>query len=184
MRKIILLILLLFTVNVFSQVAFNSTRQPTMICNLVDLTFYSDTKGTLGKSIIIDWDDGNIDTVNFTGDFEFVDYTYATNGYKQIRITGDKSDLLYYVVGGVGFGGLEYIDVAGFVNLYALDLRNNSLTVENVSDILIYFDENNVSTSEYKYLYLQNQTPPAVPNAAGQTAKTNLINKGWTVNTD
>lgn len=57
----------------------------------------------------------------------------------------------------------------------------NNLTVTAVSNILITLDTNGLSNGT---IYMPNQSPTASPNPAGNTAKTNLIGKGWAVTTD
>jgi hypothetical protein len=58
---------------------------------------------------------------------------------------------------------------------------SGKLDSAGVSALLEYFDAN--SPSSFTFLSLQ-QTPAAVPDAAGLVAKDNLIARGWTVFTD
>ena len=51
----------------------------------------------------------------------------------------------------------------------------------DISNVLIALDSNGGSNGE---AVLNNQVPPAIPNAGGQTAKTNLEWKGWNVQVD
>lgn len=62
-----------------------------------------------------------------------------------------------------------------------LRLGNNNLSTAQVNFILQALDANLQLNGT---LEIENQTPPAAPDAAGLTAKTNLIAKGWTVTTD
>lgn len=65
--------------------------------------------------------------------------------------------------------------------IQTLDLANNKLTVADVNYLLTQIDA--LATSG-GVIYLSGQTPSAAPSGAGSTAKTNLIGRGWTVNTD
>lgn len=64
------------------------------------------------------------------------------------------------------------------INLYAVDCI---LTVSAVSTALQQLDANGQING---IINLSGQTPAAIPNAGGLTAKANLITKGWTVTTD
>lgn len=58
-----------------------------------------------------------------------------------------------------------------------LDMNDNALNVAKVSDLLVALDTSGVLSGTVD---LQ-MAPAAIPNTAGQTAKTNLEGKGWTV---
>lgn len=60
-------------------------------------------------------------------------------------------------------------------------VQGEALTTTEVNNYLIALDANGLNNG---FCELNNQTPAAPPSGAGATAKTNLIGKGWTVNTD
>jgi hypothetical protein len=85
---------------------------------------------------------------------------------------------------------LTSLDITGLVKLVGLDLNKNTLTVESVNTILSTFnsfDKTFIPPADFGVIDLSNQNPSAPPSVGppnGITAKSNLISRGWTVNTD
>jgi len=72
---------------------------------------------------------------------------------------------------------ISVLDVSQLVNLIQLSCQNNQLDAAANSQILIDLDANGLSNG-----YLQSSIfGGGTLTAAGQTAKTNLLSKGWTI---
>lgn len=74
--------------------------------------------------------------------------------------------------------------VTGFstcLNLSDLEFGTNGISVSNVNSALIALDANGVINGRF---ISNSQSPVAAPTGLGATAKTNLIGKGWLMNTD
>ncbi|HKJ80647.1 MAG TPA: leucine-rich repeat domain-containing protein, partial [Ignavibacteriaceae bacterium] len=89
----------------------------------------------VGKSITVDWGDGNTDTINGNGTTSVnFTHTYATVAARTINIKGDYV-LLTYI--NSGSNGLLTTSISGLVNLTYLYLANNSLTdIGNLSSLV------------------------------------------------
>jgi hypothetical protein len=85
---------------------------------------------------------------------------------------------------------LTSLDIIGLTKLVGLNLNKNTLTVESVNTILSTFnsfDTTFIPPADFGVIDLSNQNPSAPPSLGppnGITAKSNLISRGWTVNTD
>jgi hypothetical protein len=178
MKKLLIIILLLFTFTAYGQSYVSGDREPTILFYSSSSPFIVTMVGNLGYSVIIDYGDEELDTVNFTGNLEILNHSYSGTGYYQIRFNGDVGQITSFEAVMLN---ISDFDVSKFDRIKSLKLGSNNLTVESVSNILINLDRIGLTSG---LCYLNNQTPPAPPNSAGQTAKTNLINKGWTVITD
>lgn len=73
------------------------------------------------------------------------------------------------------------IDVSNSPHLNSVFIDRCNIGVTDVSNLLIQLDNNGLSNG---ICHTENQTPAAIPNAGGQTAKTNLEGKGWVVVVD
>ena len=83
-------------------------------------------KFPVGKSITVDWGDGNTDTINGNGTINVnFTHTYATVAARTIKIKGDYV-LLTYI--NLSSNGLLTTSISSLVNLTSLYLYNNSLT--------------------------------------------------------
>lgn len=175
--------------------------------------------GNFGAIIeaIVDWGDGNIETIFIDNTYADLSHTYNTIGDYTIKFTKVKgidfirnidisqpvpvsmdnkitnADLtkmknIYIITFYDSL--LTSLNITGLTKLVGLDLTKNTLTVESVNIILSTFDSFNttfVPPSDYGVIDLSNQNPSAPPSSGppdGITAKSNLISRGWTVNTD
>jgi len=91
--------------------------------------------------------------------------------------TLDVSQLVNLTLLNCGNNQLTALDVSLNINLNQLVCNNNQLDAATNSQILIDLDANGLSNG-----YLQSSIfGGGTLTAAGQTAKTNLLSKGWTI---
>jgi hypothetical protein len=149
----------------------------------------------LPNGILVQWGDGDTSiSASGTG----ASHTYTATGTYTIRIATGELVLITMndqpvvtfrnmpeemsIMQIIGSAFLTTFDASEIpVNMSDLQLQVNALTVSTVNAVLQRLDANGLSTG---ICYLQEQATTATPTGAGATAKTSLIAKGWTVNTD
>jgi Leucine-rich repeat (LRR) protein len=78
------------------------------------------------------------------------------------------------------YNSISYINLSGTpINFLYCD--NNNLDTNSLTNLLISIDENGVTSGN---VTLQNQLGGGCLDTTGQTYKTNLENKGWSVGAD
>ena len=91
--------------------------------------------------------------------------------------TLDISQLTYLTTLRCFNNEISVLDVSQLVNLNQLSCQNNQLDAAQNSQILIDLDANGLSNGYFQSSIFGGGTL----TAAGQTAKTNLLSKGWTI---
>jgi hypothetical protein len=142
------------------------------VCGLTEL----DLTG-FPELIDIDCSQNSLTSLDITKNTKLRKFNAWENNFSSSGIDFTNNNSVYHIE--LDLCGLSSLGISNLI-LTNLTLYHNSFSVTDVSNFLIYLDGLNNNGGKVDFC----QTPAAIPNAAGQTAKTNLINKGWTVITD
>lgn len=151
------------------------TRQKPLI------TIHIIFKGSNGKKIYVSWGDGTADKINLIGHTtpQSVYHDFNEEGNYEIQINGDIGKLSYFKING---NQLISIDIPrNLKNLSYVNIKNNWIdSTRIINDFFTNLESSNVFNGELDASGGKN----AVPNAYGNIAKNNLINRGWDITTN
>jgi uncharacterized protein (TIGR02145 family) len=132
------------------------------VTTIIDGVFTIVVTGEAGAEIIIDWGDGNVETIVLTGGEQTITHDYTGSGGVEtvITITGDLPQ-----VTDLGLSGNDIIDIIlaeDLVILETLDLSNNNIDHLDIPDTLVDLIDLDISDNQFTELPVIPDTVPIV----------------------
>lgn len=164
----------------------------------VPATVYFYLRAFANENITVDWGDGNIATYPVATSSTIVSHAYSVANTYTLIFTFLPQNTREFVTNSLKINAIAIVNVAileqitllgctiatfnatlqSAPSVIALDLRNNAITDTNA--ILQTLD----NAGQINGVAQLNGGTNAAPSGAGITAKSNLIDKGWTVTTN
>lgn len=118
-------------------------------------------------------------TLNSTVPNAMKNLVLSNNNFPSLSKLG--TGMISLIAASAGFGGRAIGSTFNLPALVHVELQNNHFSTTTLSNCLIELDAAGTINGTVRF---DGQVPAAPPNAGGNTAKANLIAKGWTVLTD
>lgn len=114
--------------NVYTELELVSTTGTTTITsdNTVNLTSVINLAGTSGKVVMIDWDDGNVETVTLDTVAASYSHTYTVAGTYEIKLTGQVDEIMS--MDGTLDNYTSVVFVGSYTLLEYIAFQNNAIT--------------------------------------------------------